>query len=331
MIAAAYADRPAEGEVVQRHGLAVEGWVLVQARPLLSEIVVEAEGVVVGSTRQLFARPDVSAAYGMAATARSGFAVHCRIPEALRGNAGAHLVVKAVFVDGSVEEIARRNVRFSGFDYRVSAHGYVLADTWDNVVRRDQIYASGPPSPLADPQCVELIARYLEPGARVLDVGCGIGAYGRPLAERGLRWTGCEVRADFVEQATDAGLDVRLVGDDGRLPFKDAEFDAVIAVEVLEHVENFAELVTELRRVAPRALVSVPNFETIPVTASFYALPWHMLEPDHKNFFSHASLSATLRRRFNHVEVLEYGPLPLLRSQDGLPVYNHLFAIAAAD
>ena len=124
------------------------------------------------------------------------------------------------------------------------------------------------------------------------------------------------------------GLDARLATSE-RLPFEDGSFDAAIAVEVLEHLREPEPFVREICRVAPNeAYFSVPNFEAIPITSAFYALPWHMLEPDHWNFFSRASLKATLQECYRHVEVFEYGPLPLMRSLDGLTVYNHLFAIA---
>ena len=294
----------------------------------LGDVVVIAGDAVIGMTRILFLRPDVNAAHRLPPTVRTGFAVQCRVPESLRSEPGIVVRIAARFADGSVGEIGSRRLRFSAYDYRVSGHGYVLADTFDAVLLRDQIYASGPPSPVADPTCVELIARYLEPGQRVVDVGCGIGAYGHALGQRGFSWTGCEVRPDFVERARADGLDARVV-ENGRLPFSEKQFDVAIAVEVLEHVQNFDGLVGEMRRVAPRAFFSVPNFEAIPVTSSFYALPWHMLEPDHRNFFARASLASTLKRWYDEVEVLEYGPLPLLRAQDGLPVFNHLFAIAA--
>lgn len=71
----------------------------------------------------------------------------------------------------------------------------------------------------------------LEPGMRVLDVGCGPGRHAHALAERGIEVHGIDIAERFVALATEhapAGatferLDARV------LPF-DAEFDAAISL-----------------------------------------------------------------------------------------------------
>ena len=114
------------------------------------------------------------------------------------------------------------------------------------------------------------------------------------LSRRGRPWTGCEIRADYVAAAAPtastcsswrmAACRSRRGASMRRLQSRSSSMPKIF------------RLLEEVRRVAPRmALVSVPNFEVIPVTATFYALPWHMLEPDHRNFFAHGSLAATLR------------------------------------
>jgi 2-polyprenyl-3-methyl-5-hydroxy-6-metoxy-1,4-benzoquinol methylase len=51
-----------------------------------------------------------------------------------------------------------------------------------------------------------------------------------------------------------------LAGDGERLPFADAEFDLVAAIETLEHVASPQRTLSEMRRVAARhLLVSVPR------------------------------------------------------------------------
>ena len=68
----------------------------------------------------------------------------------------------------------------------------------------------------------------LEPGQRVLDVGCGAGAFLRLVAERGAAPSGIDASAALVELAR-ARLplaDVR-VGEMEHLPYDDASFDLV--------------------------------------------------------------------------------------------------------
>ena len=113
-----------------------------------------------------------------------------------------------------------------------------------------------------------------------------------------------------------------------RLPAAEGEFDAAMAIEVLEHVHNVARFLSEIRRVVRRrACFSVPNLELLPMLADRAVAPWHVLEGDHRNFFSAPRLHRTLAAHFRHVEVLTYGLLPL-RSPEGLPLHYHLFAIA---
>jgi hypothetical protein len=76
-----------------------------------------------------------------------------------------------------------------------------------------------------------------------------------------------------------------------------------------------------------RALFSVPNLEILPYLHEWGVVPWHLLEADHKNFFTRASLRTLLRKYFPHVEVFPYGEHPL-KTRDGIPLHVHLFAVA---
>ena len=74
----------------------------------------------------------------------------------------------------------------------------------------------------------------LEPGQRVLDVGCGPGRHSLALARRGLDVVGVDLSPDFVALARDAataeGLTARFHGQDVRDLAYAAEFDAVICL-----------------------------------------------------------------------------------------------------
>jgi SAM-dependent methyltransferase len=74
----------------------------------------------------------------------------------------------------------------------------------------------------------------LEPGARVLDVGCGPGRHAVAFAEAGLAVTGVDVSARFLELAAEAaraaGVGAAFFEVDARqMPFED-EFDAVVSL-----------------------------------------------------------------------------------------------------
>ena len=74
----------------------------------------------------------------------------------------------------------------------------------------------------------------LDPGAQVLDVGCGPGRHALALARRGIEVMGVDMSEDFIALARDAaavdGLPARFeVGDVRELAY-DGEFDAVICL-----------------------------------------------------------------------------------------------------
>jgi len=101
-----------------------------------------------------------------------------------------------------------------------------------------------------------------ERGARgvLADVGCGTGNFWRVASHRFSRGVG--VDALRYEGLPDS-LEFRQVDlDTGRLPLRDGEVDAAVALETIEHVENPRALFRELVRVVrPGGLVvvSTPN------------------------------------------------------------------------
>lgn len=115
--------------------------------------------------------------------------------------------------------------------------------------------------------------RPVQPGARALDVGCGVGQVVRRLKEAGVEAHGVEVSEPNLAKAQSFGLDCRLY--DGRkLPYPDRHFASVGALNVLEHVEQPEAFIAELVRVTEptgRVLISSPNF--------FRAVGWRDYHP----------------------------------------------------
>ncbi|MEL7156031.1 MAG: class I SAM-dependent methyltransferase [Actinomycetota bacterium] len=96
-----------------------------------------------------------------------------------------------------------------------------------------------------------------EAGARVLDLGCGVGGPARYGAEqRGLAVTGVDLTDAYVEVAERlsswVGLDDRTsfrTVEAGPLPFEDDEFDGAYLIHVGMNVPDKAALFAEIRRV----------------------------------------------------------------------------------
>jgi 2-polyprenyl-3-methyl-5-hydroxy-6-metoxy-1,4-benzoquinol methylase len=101
-----------------------------------------------------------------------------------------------------------------------------------------------------------------QPGARALDVGCGVGQVVARLREAGFEAHGVDVSAPNIERARKFSDRCQLY-DGRRLPFPDGHFASVGALNVLEHVEEPEDFLRELARVVEpggRLVVSSPNF-----------------------------------------------------------------------
>jgi methionine biosynthesis protein MetW len=106
------------------------------------------------------------------------------------------------------------------------------------------------------------IAGWVEPSARVLDLGCGDGNLLAYLREsRGATGYGIEIDDAGVLASVANGVNV-IQGDleSGLRGFDDQSFDSVILSQTLQAVRHIEELVAEMLRVGREAIVSFPNF-----------------------------------------------------------------------
>ncbi len=109
---------------------------------------------------------------------------------------------------------------------------------------------------------LQIIASWVDPHSRVLDLGCGRGNLLSYLREhKQVKGTGIELNEEKVARCIERGLTV-LQGDfleEVRDYPRDC-FDLVILSQTLQQVTDPKELLTDLLRIGKRVIVSFPNF-----------------------------------------------------------------------
>ncbi|MFL6520745.1 MAG: class I SAM-dependent methyltransferase [Chthoniobacterales bacterium] len=313
-------ESPAPGQNIYDEAIFISGSVDLGDRDSASSCVrAFVDDQSFAETGILFSRPNDD---------RLGFRILGRIAPAASGPRDVALRI-VVSVGHAQEIVAEQKVRLVPASLRDRPYGEVVFPENETLLHRENIYGSGPPIEEAGVEVLSLLRAYLPAGSSVVDVGGGAGAYGPPLIAAGHQWLGLEANSHCCDILTRRQLPFRRVDlESQRLPCADAEFDDAICIEVLEHTKNPEGFAAEIARIIRRrALFSVPNMELLPYLHDWRVVPWHLLEADHKNFFTRASLRALLSRFFSRVEIFPYGEHPLL-TRDDVRLYVHFFAVA---
>ncbi|MGA3186164.1 MAG: methyltransferase domain-containing protein [Bryobacteraceae bacterium] len=166
------------------------------------------------------------------------------------------------------------------------------------------------PGHVNDDLWAEHIARYafaarLASEARVLDIGCGAGYGTAELAQHAQSATGIDVSAEAIDYARahyPLPNTTFLTASATTIPFPPASFDLITAFEVIEHLDNWHDLLIETRRLLhPQGtfLVSTPN-------KLYYAESRASEGPNpfHTHEFEFAEFRDALAAVFPHVTIL---------------------------
>jgi len=110
---------------------------------------------------------------------------------------------------------------------------------------------------------VDVALGLLERGKRLLDVGCGDGILGYFAREKYEEVYGVDISEEALEIARRRGVKTKRVNlNKGKLPFRDEFFDAVVCLDVIEHVFEPRSLIKEIHRVLQKKgvlIISTPN------------------------------------------------------------------------
>lgn len=117
--------------------------------------------------------------------------------------------------------------------------------------------------------------RFLPASGRILELGCASGDFSRFLLDRGFEVVGVELDREAAQEARAANVEVLQMdlGSDEFPQATSARFDAVLAMDVLEHVAEPTRLLRNLRqslRDSGRVIVTGPN-------VAYWAMRWALL------------------------------------------------------
>lgn len=143
----------------------------------------------------------------------------------------------------------------------------------------------------------KIIYEIVEPGSRVLDLGCGAGELLSLLEkEKGAKVQGIELSEDAIYKCVEKGLSV-FHGDidSGLSEYPDKSFDYVILNQSMQEVKKVDFVIDEALRVGKEVIVGFPNFAfwrarlrlfikgKTPVT---YSLPYRWYNTPNLHFLS---------------------------------------------
>lgn len=116
---------------------------------------------------------------------------------------------------------------------------------------------------------------------RALDIGCGIG----DMLRFRKNTVGVDISPETVKYCKELGMDAHLMDID-KIPFKNSSFDSVILDNVLEHIAEPHNILSEIHRVLKDEAIVIVG---VPGEKGYSS------DDDHKVFYDEEKLVATLK------------------------------------
>ena len=157
------------------------------------------------------------------------------------------------------------------------------------------------------------IYRGLDQKSRILDIGCGAGAFlNRVKTDKGCEVNGVDISGAAVEAAINSfGLDI-FKGTITEAPFEDGSFDVITAWWYLEHIPDphvTAARIGNLLKPNGHCIIGVPNFESF--NAKRFKDKWYHLDcPRHLCIWTPSAMKRLLEQHGLTVTGIIYDKTP---------------------
>ncbi len=159
--------------------------------------------------------------------------------------------------------------------------------------------------------------KYLNKNDVLLDLGSGNGQNAIKAAKVAKKVIACEIDEKLIAQAKTFAKLKRVknikwekANLEQKLKFEDTSFDKVLFLDVLEHLKNRDQILSEVRRILkPNGLLflGIPNSQTSWKKLQRSAEVCSYSDPDHKIEFSEKSIRQILKKHKLEIETFGYG------------------------
>jgi 2-polyprenyl-3-methyl-5-hydroxy-6-metoxy-1,4-benzoquinol methylase len=118
----------------------------------------------------------------------------------------------------------------------------------------------------------KMLRPYLKKEMRILDFGCGQGAFSQRLADAGMKVDSCDIDTDQIK----ANVERKITLDLNKKDIKDSiagKYDMIAALEIIEHLENPWKYISdciELLNEGGIIVLTTPNISSFPSRLRFF-------------------------------------------------------------
>lgn len=157
------------------------------------------------------------------------------------------------------------------------------------------------------PERISHLETYLV-GNRILDAGCGGGAYVEFLSQQGLEAIGIDKYDQFLQFAKEKGrAGTYIQGDLTCLPFPDKTFDCTYCFDVLEHIDDQLAIQELARVTTKRLILAVPQKDELMHQFGLTFITYQ--DSTHLRYYTEESLKELIRNKinFSHINIFSEG------------------------